>query len=76
MVIKDRFGRPVLNLRIPVTQRCDLHHPYCHREGQEKLVEGRFVEMTPEEIARLVKISVGLCINNIKSTGGKPLTNL
>jgi len=73
MVVKDRFGRPVLNLRVSVTQRCNLHCPYCHREGQEKRVKNRVKEMTSEEIARLVRIAVGLDIKNVKLTGGEPL---
>lgn len=73
MTLKDNYGRPVLNLRISVTQRCNLHCPYCHREGQEKSVSSHVVEMTPDEIARLVKIAVSLGIRNVKLTGGEPL---
>ncbi len=73
MTLKDNYGRPVLNLRISVTQRCNLHCPYCHREGQEKPIEDKFVEMTPNEIARLVRVAVNLDIRNVKLTGGEPL---
>ena len=73
MTLKDSYGRPLLNLRISVTQRCNLHCPYCHREGQEKAVGNHVVEMTPDEIARLVQIAVNLDIRNIKLTGGEPL---
>jgi len=73
MTIKDRFGRPVINLRVSVTQRCNLHCPYCHREGQEKHVENKVTEMTSGEIARLVRIAVGLGIKKVKLTGGEPL---
>lgn len=72
-MIKDKFGRPVLNLRVSVTQRCNLHCPYCHREGQERKPNDRVVEMTAAEIVRLVKIAVSLDINRIKLTGGEPL---
>jgi len=72
-MIKDSFGRPVLNLRISVTQRCNLHCPYCHREGQEKEPFDSAVEMTPSEIALLAKIAISLGITRIKLTGGEPL---
>ena len=73
MTLKDNYGRPVLNLRVSVTKRCNLRCPYCHREGQELPVEGKVIEMTPDEIARLVRIAVNLEIRNVKLTGGEPL---
>ena len=72
-MIKDKFDRPVLNLRISVTQRCNLNCPYCHREGQERKPNDSVVEMTAPEIVRLVKIASNLGINRIKLTGGEPL---
>ena len=72
-MIKDKFDRPVLNLRISVTQRCNLNCPYCHREGQERKPNDSVVEMTVAEIVRLVKIASSLGINRIKLTGGEPL---
>jgi len=72
-MIKDNFGRPVLNLRISVTQRCNLHCPYCHREGQEREPNDSVVEMTVTEIIRLAKIAISLGIRKIKLTGGEPL---
>lgn len=72
-MIKDNFGRPVLNLRISITQRCNLHCPYCHREGQEQTATASAVEMTAAEIARLVKIAISLGIGRVKLTGGEPL---
>ncbi|UCE97060.1 MAG: GTP 3',8-cyclase MoaA [Candidatus Bathyarchaeota archaeon] len=71
--MKDHFGRPVLNLRISVTQRCNLHCPYCHREGQKPAPNDPAVEMTAEEIIRLVKIAISLGIQRVKLTGGEPL---
>lgn len=72
-MIKDSFGRPVLNLRISVTQRCNLHCPYCHREGQEKRPNNHVAEMTAEEIVHMAKIAISLDIKSIKLTGGEPL---
>ena len=72
-MIKDNFGRPVLNLRISVTQRCNLNCPYCHREGQERAPNDSVVEMTAAEIVHLVKVAISLDIRRIKLTGGEPL---
>jgi cyclic pyranopterin phosphate synthase len=72
-MIKDNFGRPVLNLRIALTQRCNLHCPYCHREGEENKPDAAVVEMTAQEVIYLVKIAISLGIRRIKLTGGEPL---
>lgn len=72
-MIRDSFGRPVLNLRISVTQRCNLHCPYCHREGEEAELNDATVEMAPAEIVRLARIAIDLGIQRIKLTGGEPL---
>jgi len=72
-MIKDSYGRPVLNLRISVTQRCNLHCPYCHREGQEQDPDQKTVEMTPTEIIKIAKLAISLNISRIKLTGGEPL---
>lgn len=72
-MIKDSFGRPLLNLRVSVTQRCNLHCPYCHREGEEKHVGNSVNEMTPEEIVRIARVAVGLGMRRVKITGGEPL---
>ena len=72
MVLIDNYGRPLLNLRIALTQNCNLHCEYCHREGEEKLTENP-AEMTVEEIVRIVRIAVSLGISKVKLTGGEPL---
>ena len=69
MVLYDRFGRPVTNLRISLTQRCNYRCFFCHREGQRFNSEE---EMTPEEIERLVRIASRLGIRKVKLTGGEP----
>ncbi|ASJ06000.1 cyclic pyranopterin phosphate synthase [Thermococcus pacificus] len=69
MVLYDRFGRPVTNLRISLTQDCNFRCFFCHREGQRFNVGN---EMTPEEIERLVRIASHLGIKKVKLTGGEP----
>lgn len=73
MVLRDSCGRPLLNLRVAITQRCNLRCEYCHREGEERLSEDFADEMSVDEIVRIVKVAVGLGISNVKLTGGEPL---
>jgi len=67
----DSCGRPTINFRVSLTQRCNLKCPYCHREGQLRGSNPR--EMTADEVERLVKIAVSLGITYVKITGGEPL---
>jgi len=69
LMIYDNYGRPVLNLRISVTQKCDKHCPYCHREGETN----PSTLMTVDEIVRIVRIAISLGISRVKLTGGEPL---
>lgn len=73
MVLTDNCGRPLLNLRIAITQRCNLRCDYCHREGEENNSTNAQDEMTVEQIVRIAKVAVGLGISRIKLTGGEPL---
>jgi GTP 3',8-cyclase len=72
MVLIDNCGRPLLNLRIAITQRCNYRCDYCHKEGEE-CSRGDCEDMTVEEIVRIAKVAVGLEISRIKLTGGEPL---
>lgn len=65
----DRYGRPLLNLRVAVTPACDQNCFYCHREGHYPPT----VTMTVEEIARMVKVAVEFGVKDVKITGGEPL---
>mgnify|MGYP005851230137 CR=1 FL=1 len=73
MVLKDSFGRPLLNLRIAITRRCNLRCQYCHMEGEDERTENYAREMTVDEIVRITRIAVGLGIFKVKLTGGEPL---
>ena len=68
-MIYDNCNRPVLNLKISVTQKCDKHCPYCHREGEREPT----TLMTVEEILRIVGVAISLGISRVKLTGGEPL---
>jgi GTP 3',8-cyclase len=73
MSLKDNCGRPLLNLRISVTQRCNNRCSYCHREGEVQLANISAERMTLQEIVHIAKIAVSLGIARIKLTGGEPL---
>ena len=73
MSLTDNCGRPLLNLRISITQRCNLHCAYCHREGEVKRANRSAEKMTVEEIVRIAKVAISLGIARIKLTGGEPL---
>ncbi|MDN5340905.1 MAG: 3,8-cyclase [Euryarchaeota archaeon] len=69
MVLKDPYNRTVTNLRISLTQRCNLRCIYCHAEGEVNPKE----EMSVEDIAELMRVGVQFGIRSIKFTGGEPL---
>jgi len=73
MVLIDTFGRPLLNLRIAITNRCNLRCTYCHGEGEEKGSEQPNEEMTLQEIVQIARMAVELGISRVKLTGGEPL---
>jgi cyclic pyranopterin phosphate synthase len=75
MVLTDKCGRPLLNLRISITQRCNLRCDYCHKEGEEitSCSRGTAEEMTVDEIVRIARIAISLGIARVKLTGGEPL---
>lgn len=71
-ITTDVFGRPVTNLRISITSKCNLNCAYCHKEGRKDASFER--EMNASEIVRLARIaSTRLGITSIKITGGEPL---
>jgi cyclic pyranopterin phosphate synthase len=76
VVVRDRLGRALRDLRISVTDRCNLRCTYCM--PREVFGAGyRFLPrenlLTFEEIARLVRIFAGLGAAKIRLTGGEPL---
>lgn len=67
----DTFGRVHNNLRISVTDRCNLRCTYCMPE--EVVFLDRRELLTLEEIADFVRLAVPLGINKVRLTGGEPL---
>ena len=73
MNLVDICGRPLLNLRISITQRCNSRCAYCHREGEVQRANRSAELMTADEIVSIAKVAVSLGITRIKLTGGEPL---
>jgi len=69
-MLLDVYGRPVTNLRISVTQRCNLRCIYCHHEGQREF-SGKEIEK--EDILKVIRIAREFGVRKLKITGGEPL---
>jgi cyclic pyranopterin phosphate synthase len=67
----DTFGRVHNNLRISVTDRCNLRCTYCMPE--EVVFMDRAELLTFEEIAHFVRVAAPLGIDKVRLTGGEPL---
>ena len=73
---RDTLGRPLRDLRISVTDRCNFRCVYCMpREvfGRDHAFLPRAELLTFEEIARLTGIFVDLGVEKVRLTGGEPL---
>ena len=74
--VRDKFGRPVRDLRISVTDRCNFRCPYCMPAeifGEKYEFLPRSELLTFEEVARLTGIFVQFGVTKIRLTGGEPL---
>ena len=68
----DAHGRPITDLRVSVTDRCNFRCRYCMpAEGMEWL--DRSDVLSFEEIERLVGVLAGLGVRDVRLTGGEPL---
>jgi cyclic pyranopterin phosphate synthase len=68
----DTFGRLHDNLRISVTDRCNIRCFYCMPEHPVEFVSRREI-LSFEEIARFVHAAVKLGVRKLRVTGGEPL---
>jgi cyclic pyranopterin phosphate synthase len=69
--LTDSYGRVHNNLRISVTDRCNLRCTYCMPEEVVFLDKGEL--LTFEEIVRFVRLATPLGIDKVRLTGGEPL---
>jgi cyclic pyranopterin phosphate synthase len=71
-MLTDSFDRPARDLRISVTDRCNLRCTYCMPFDEYVWIDKKEI-LTFEEITRLARLFVGLGVNQIRLTGGEPL---
>ena len=72
----DRLQRPLRDLRISVTDRCNFRCVYCMPKevfGNDYRFLDRKELLSFEEIARVARVFVGLGVNKLRLTGGEPL---
>ncbi len=72
MEVQDRLGRPLANLRVSVTDRCNLRCHYCMPEAEYVWLPRNDI-LTFEEIERLVDVFAALGTDKVRITGGEPL---
>ena len=72
MATRDTYGRPLRNLRISITDRCNLRCGYCMPE-EEYVWLPREAILHFEEISRLVDVFIALGVDKVRLTGGEPL---
>ncbi|HJT71680.1 MAG TPA: GTP 3',8-cyclase MoaA [Terriglobales bacterium] len=69
MLLSDKFGRAITDLRISITDRCNYKCVYC-RTGNEGAIYG---ELPFADYLRMARVLVSLGITKIRITGGEPL---
>ena len=68
----DRFGRVHRDLRISLTDRCQLRCTYCMPADGVPWLPGPTM-LTTDELVRIARVAVGLGVTEIRLTGGEPL---
>lgn len=68
-VVMDKYERPILSLRITLTNRCNVNCLYCHHDGMVKSKD----EMTADELYTICKIAKKIGVKKIRLSGGEPL---
>ena len=68
-VVKDKYERPIISLRITLTNRCNVNCLYCHHDGMVKSKD----EMTADEVYTICKVAKKIGVRKIRLSGGEPL---
>ena len=71
--LSDRLGRPLRDLRLSVTDRCNFRCPYCMPAeifGERYEFLPRANILTFEEVERLVRLFLGFGVEKLRITGG------
>jgi len=69
VTLTDKFGRPITDLRISITDRCNYKCVYC-RTGNEGALYG---DLPFDDYLRMARVLVSMGVTKIRLTGGEPL---
>jgi cyclic pyranopterin phosphate synthase len=69
MLLSDKFGRPITDLRIAITDRCNYKCVYC-RTGNDGAL---YSELPFSDYLRITRVFASLGIQKVRLTGGEPL---
>lgn len=70
-ILMDPFGRHITYLRLSITDRCDYRCVYCMDPNQR--FASRDLTLSPDELAAVTRVFVGLGVRKVRLTGGEPL---
>ena len=68
-VVRDNYERPIISLRITLTNRCNVNCLYCHHDGMVKSKD----EMTADELYTICRVAKNIGVKKIRLSGGEPL---
>ena len=71
-MIRDLLGRPLKNLRLSVTDRCNLRCSYCMPEAEYVWLPRQDI-LQFEEMSTLVDVFARAGVDRVRLTGGEPL---
>jgi cyclic pyranopterin phosphate synthase len=71
-VLKDSYGRPIRDLRVSLTDRCNFRCFYCLPHGEPPIAPKEQM-LSYEEIEYVCEIFVSLGIEKLRLTGGEPM---
>src|ERR1700757_4152562 len=69
MPLTDKFGRPITDLRIAITDHCNYKCVYC-RTGNDG---AQYADLPFEDYLRMARVFASLGIEKVRITGGEPL---
>jgi cyclic pyranopterin phosphate synthase len=71
-VLVDSYGRVHTDLRVSVTDRCNIRCQYC-MPAEGVVFKPHDAILTFEEIERVVRVAASLGVRKVRLTGGEPL---
>ncbi|HJQ31392.1 MAG TPA: GTP 3',8-cyclase MoaA [Pyrinomonadaceae bacterium] len=72
-ILKDSYGRPIRDLRVSVTDRCNFRCFYCLPHGAPEETAPKEQLLTYEEIELAVSVFASLGVEKVRLTGGEPM---